>query len=102
MLQIDLYIEITCPWCIIGQHRLDKVLSERFTGLAADIRHHPVLMMPDARRTGFTFRTCFSPATASPIRRPRSRGPRPRPAPPGWSSISAGSSGPIRHTRPMR
>lgn len=48
MLQIDLYTEITCPWCLIGQYRLDKVLKERFPDLAADIRHHPVLLMPDA------------------------------------------------------
>jgi hypothetical protein len=52
MLQIDLYTEITCPWCIIGQHRLDKVLAECFPGLAADIRHHPVLLMPDAPAAG--------------------------------------------------
>jgi predicted DsbA family dithiol-disulfide isomerase len=52
MLQIDLYTEITCPWCIIGQHRLDKVLAERFPDLVADIRHHPVLLLPDAPVTG--------------------------------------------------
>ncbi|MGY5808670.1 DsbA family oxidoreductase [Rhizobium sp. LEGMi198b] len=52
MLQIDLFTEITCPWCIIGQHRLDKVLAERFPGLAVDIRHHPVLLMPDAPASG--------------------------------------------------
>lgn len=52
MLQIDLYTEITCPWCIIGQHRLDKVLAERFPRLTADIRHHPVLLLPDAPAAG--------------------------------------------------
>lgn len=52
MLQIDLYTEITCPWCIIGQHRLDKVLAERFPDLDADIRHHPVLLLPDAPAEG--------------------------------------------------
>jgi len=48
MLQIDLYTEITCPWCIVGQHRLDKVLAEHFPDLFADIYHHPVLLLPDA------------------------------------------------------
>lgn len=38
MLQIDFYTEITCPWCIIGHHRLDKVLAERFPELDVDIR----------------------------------------------------------------
>lgn len=52
MLKIELYTEITCPWCIIGQHRLDKVLAERFPGLVADIRHYPVLLLPDAPAAG--------------------------------------------------
>ena len=52
MLQIDLYTEITCPWCIIGHHRLDKVLAERFPELEVDIRQHPVLLLPDAPAEG--------------------------------------------------
>lgn len=51
-LKIDLYTEISCPWCIIGQHRLDKVLAERFPGLAVDIEHHPVILMPDGPPEG--------------------------------------------------
>ncbi|MFK2893786.1 DsbA family oxidoreductase [Dyella flagellata] len=52
MLNIDLYTEISCPWCIIGQHRLDKVLAERFPDLTVDIRHHPVLLIADAPAEG--------------------------------------------------
>ncbi|MCH8618920.1 DsbA family protein [Undibacterium sp. TS12] len=52
MLRIDLYTEITCPWCFVGQHRLDKVLQERFPELVADIHHHPVLLLPDAPAAG--------------------------------------------------
>lgn len=52
VLPIDLYTEITCPWCIIGHHRLDKVLAERFPGLDVDIRQHPVLLLPDAPPEG--------------------------------------------------
>ncbi|HHA2422531.1 TPA: DsbA family oxidoreductase [Stenotrophomonas maltophilia] len=48
MLQVDLFTEITCPWCIIGHHRLDKVLAEHFPDLEVDIRQHPVLLLPDA------------------------------------------------------
>lgn len=51
-LKIDLYTEISCPWCIIGQHRLDKVLAERFPDLAVDIEHHPVILMPDGPPEG--------------------------------------------------
>ncbi|ABC93258.1 probable polyketide synthase protein (plasmid) [Rhizobium etli CFN 42] len=52
MLQIELYTEITCPWCIIGHHRLDKVLAERFPELEVDIRQHPVLLLPDGPAEG--------------------------------------------------
>jgi predicted DsbA family dithiol-disulfide isomerase len=52
MLSIDLYAEITCPWCVVGLHRLDKVLAERFPDLIVDIRHHPVLLLPDAPESG--------------------------------------------------
>jgi predicted DsbA family dithiol-disulfide isomerase len=52
MLRIDLYTDITCPWCIIGQHRLDKVLVERFPDIDVEIRHHPVLLMPDCPPAG--------------------------------------------------
>ena len=51
-LSIDLYTDITCPWCIIGHHRLDKVMLERFSDLALDIRQHPVLLVPDAPAEG--------------------------------------------------
>ncbi len=52
MWQIDLHTEITCPWCIIGHHRLDKVLAERFPALQVDICQHPVLLLPDAPAEG--------------------------------------------------
>lgn len=51
-LPIDFYTEVTCPWCIIGHHRLDKVLAERFPELDVDIRQHPVLLLPDAPAEG--------------------------------------------------
>lgn len=54
MLRIDLYTEITCPWCLIGQYRLDKVLAGRFPELAVDIRHHPVLLLADAPEAGLS------------------------------------------------
>lgn len=52
MLHIELYTEITCPWCIVGHHRLDKVLAERFPDLAVNIRQHPVLLLRDAPAEG--------------------------------------------------
>ncbi|WP_369944474.1 DsbA family oxidoreductase [Xanthomonas medicagonis] len=51
-MQIDLYTDITCPWCFVGHHRLDKVLAERFPDLAVEIRQHPVPLLPDAPAGG--------------------------------------------------
>ena len=51
-LNIDFYSEITCPWCLIGHHRLDKVLAERFAELSVDIIHHPVFLIPDCPPEG--------------------------------------------------
>jgi predicted DsbA family dithiol-disulfide isomerase len=52
MLHIDLYAEITCPWCFVGLHRLDKVLHEHFSDVPVDIHHHPVVLLPDAPAAG--------------------------------------------------
>jgi predicted DsbA family dithiol-disulfide isomerase len=52
VIQIDFYAEITCPWCVIGHHRLDQVLAERFAGLSVDIAHHPVFLIPDCPPEG--------------------------------------------------
>ncbi|UWU91948.1 DsbA family oxidoreductase [Bradyrhizobium sp. CB1015] len=49
---IDLYTEITRPWCLVGQFRLDKVLAERFPHLAVKIHHHPVLLLAGVPATG--------------------------------------------------
>ena len=50
VMQIDLYTEITCPWCFVGHHRLDKVLAERFPHLTVDIRQHRSPRAPDDPR----------------------------------------------------
>lgn len=51
-IRIDYYADITCPWCVIGHHRLDKVLAERFSGLFVDIVHHAVFLIPDCPPQG--------------------------------------------------
>lgn len=51
-ISIDLYSEISCPWCLIGHRRLDKVLAEQFPGLLVDITHYPVFLMPDCPQEG--------------------------------------------------
>ena len=59
MLKIDLYSDIVCPWCIIGQHRLDKVLAERFPDLEVDIEHHPYELQPSAPPEGLELTAYF-------------------------------------------
>lgn len=49
---IELYTDINCPWCLIGQHRLDKVLADRFPEVSADVVHYPVFLMPDCPPEG--------------------------------------------------
>ncbi|HWX00071.1 DsbA family protein [Collimonas sp.] len=58
-LKIDLYSDIVCPWCVIGQHRLDKVLSERFPNLDVDVEHHPYELMPHAPPEGLSLADYF-------------------------------------------
>ena len=52
MLEIDLFTDIICPWCLIGNHRLNKVMRERFPGEMFTVRHHPVLLSPDTPAEG--------------------------------------------------
>ncbi|QWP75890.1 DsbA family oxidoreductase [Lysobacter sp. K5869] len=58
-LKIDLYSDIVCPWCAIGQHRLDKVLSERFPTLEVDVEHHPFELHPTAPPEGYKLADYF-------------------------------------------
>jgi predicted DsbA family dithiol-disulfide isomerase len=51
-LHIDLYTDIACPWCLIGEIRLDRVLARMFPDLEVDLEHHPVLLMPDLPVSG--------------------------------------------------
>ena len=59
MLKIDLYSDPICPWCIIGAHRLDKVLRERFPDLDVDLEHVPFELHPDAPPEGFRIADYF-------------------------------------------
>lgn len=51
-LKIDLYTDIVCPWCLIGERRLDNVLAREFSSSDVDIEHHPVVLMPDCPTGG--------------------------------------------------
>jgi predicted DsbA family dithiol-disulfide isomerase len=41
---IDLFTDIVCPWCFLGNERLERVLAD--SGQAATVSHHPFLLDP--------------------------------------------------------
>lgn len=52
VVSIDVYSDISCPWCFIGGRRLQRVLRELTPDIRAEVRHHPYLLHPDAPREG--------------------------------------------------
>lgn len=51
-IHVQLFTEITCPWCLIALRRIDNVLARDFPNLEADIQHHPVILQPDCPPQG--------------------------------------------------
>jgi len=49
-LPIDLFTDIVCPWCFVGNERLERVLAA--SGQPAVVSHHPFLLHPDAPPEG--------------------------------------------------
>src|SRR5688500_9240706 len=51
LLTIDVFADVVCPWCWIGEQRLAKALAER-PELAAERRWHPFQLQPERPRGG--------------------------------------------------
>jgi predicted DsbA family dithiol-disulfide isomerase len=47
---IDLFTDIVCPWCFLGNERLERVLAA--SGQAAVVSHHPFLLDPETPPEG--------------------------------------------------
>ena len=47
---IDLFTDIVCPWCFLGNERLERVLAAG--GQAATVSHHPFLLDPQTPPEG--------------------------------------------------
>lgn len=45
-MRIDIVFDTVCPWCFVGQRRLEQALAQR-SGLAVEVHHHPFLLNPD-------------------------------------------------------
>ena len=50
-LTLDLFSDIACPWCYVGERRLAEALRQR-PGVRVERRWHPFLLQPDLPRTG--------------------------------------------------
>lgn len=48
---LDVYSDVVCPWCYIGEKRLAKVLAER-PDLEAEVRWRPFQLQPGMPRGG--------------------------------------------------
>lgn len=51
-IEIEIFTDVVCPWCLIGQIRLDQVLARDFRDFQIRIEHRPVMLMPDIPETG--------------------------------------------------
>jgi predicted DsbA family dithiol-disulfide isomerase len=51
-LNIHFYSDLSCPWCLIGEARLERVIARHFADLDLRIEHFPVLLMPDLPPAG--------------------------------------------------
>lgn len=50
-MRIDIYADIACPWCYIGERRLVQALAQR-PALAAELHWRPFQLQPDLPPTG--------------------------------------------------
>jgi predicted DsbA family dithiol-disulfide isomerase len=51
-LVIDVFVDIVCPWCLIGIRRLDQALASVAEGTRVTVRHHPFLLDPSTPPEG--------------------------------------------------
>ena len=50
-MQLDVVIDVVCPWCYIGKKQLDKALEMR-PGVISQLRWRPYQLAPDTPRMG--------------------------------------------------
>jgi predicted DsbA family dithiol-disulfide isomerase len=50
-LSVDVFIDIVCPWCFVGNQRLERVLAES-GGPPAAVEHHAFLLDPTTPSEG--------------------------------------------------
>ncbi len=61
-LNIDVYIDLICPWCLIGKRHLDAALvqwEQIAPHTKAQVRWHSVQLLPDIPAQGLDFNTFY-------------------------------------------
>ena len=53
-MKIDVYADVVCPWCYVGEKRLEKALRER-PELAVERRWRPFQLQPEMPSGGVTW-----------------------------------------------
>ena len=43
MINIDVYSDLSCPWCYVGKRRLDKAIQQ-FTAASVTVNWHPYII----------------------------------------------------------
>lgn len=54
-MKIDIYADVVCPWCYVGEKRLDKALAER-PDLDVEKRWRPFQLRPEMPENGLPWR----------------------------------------------
>lgn len=57
-LRIDVYVDLVCPWCLIGKRNLDAALAafrQSAPDARVDVQWHSVQLLPDAPEQGWDF-----------------------------------------------
>ncbi len=50
--EIDVFSDFVCPWCLIGTHRLERVLDDLELGAETRIRYRPFMLDPNTPPEG--------------------------------------------------
>ncbi len=61
-LVIDVYVDLVCPWCLIGKRHLDQAVAlfrEATPGTTVQVRWHSVQLLPDAPAQGWDFEAFY-------------------------------------------
>lgn len=52
ILRIDLFTDVSCPWCLIGTARLDQALAALPDDVVVEVARHPFMLDPNAPAEG--------------------------------------------------